>query len=84
MPSVLAVRSCCQERSKLAAAQTCCGREAPRAGPSPCSPAQGKQGRQDSKKDTVEQETDTRAADMITKGKFIMLSVGTQDNKIVV
>lgn len=35
-------------------------------------------------KDTVEQEGDRRAVAMITKGKFVMLSVVTKDNKIVV
>lgn len=35
-------------------------------------------------KDTVEQEGDRRAVDVITKGKVVMLSVATKDNKIVV
>lgn len=78
MASVLAVRSCCQERPKLAAAQTSCSRE-----PAPA-PAPQPRDTQDSRKDTVEQEGDTRAADMITEGKFTMLSVVTQDNKTVV
>lgn len=52
--------------------------------PNCCSPAQCKQCRQDGVKDTVEQEGDRRAVAMITKGKFVMLSVVTKDNKIVV
>lgn len=76
--------SCCQERSNLTAVQTWCSSEATRTGPSPCSPAQCKQGRQDRMKDTVEQDNDRRAAHMNTKGKLIMLSIVTEDKKIVV